>query len=107
MVSDAPKPPRPSTGSEVEGDRLAQPRGGGVFATSRANVAQARKDRRSGNPADVALWQALRMRPHGHKFRRQHALANRRLDFACLSARVPSSMAMLAKIVAIDMAVIE
>lgn len=82
-MSDAPKPPRFG-----EGDRLAQPRGGGVFATSRTNITQARKDRRSGNPAEVALWLALRTRPGGHKFRRQHPIANRRLDFACLAARV-------------------
>jgi hypothetical protein len=36
VVGDSPKPPRPSTRSGVVKDRLAQPSGGGVFATSRS-----------------------------------------------------------------------
>ena len=78
---DEQQPPR--TG---EGDRAK--RGGGVFDTSRAVIEAARKDRRSGNPAEVRLWQALKARPGGFKFRRQHPIGPYRLDFTCLSQRL-------------------
>jgi biotin synthase len=80
-VASAQKPPR-----NGEGDRAK--RGGGVFDTSREVIEAARKDRRSGNPAEVRLWQALRSRPGGFKFRRQHPIGPYRLDFACLSQRL-------------------
>ena len=37
---------------------------------------------------EVLLWQALRARPSGYKFRRQNPQHGYRLDFACLSARL-------------------
>ncbi|MCD2325425.1 endonuclease domain-containing protein [Sphingomonas sp. IC-56] len=37
---------------------------------------------------EVLLWQALRKRPGGFKFRRQHPQPPYRLDFACLEARL-------------------
>ena len=69
-----------------EGDRAK--RGGGVFDTTRGVIEAARRDRRSGNPAEVRLWQALKSRPGGFKFRRQHPIGPYRLDFACLSQRL-------------------
>lgn len=77
------EPPR-----DGEGDRAQ--RGGGVspFGAPRETVLRARRERRSGNPAEVRLWQALRRRPGGLKFRRQHPLGRYCLDFACLEARL-------------------
>ena len=80
---DAPIPPR-----DGEGDRPAQPGGGGVFDTSRRTIEKARKERRSGNLPEILLWRALRARPDGHKFRRQHPIGPYSLDFACLAARM-------------------
>lgn len=34
------------------------------------------------------LWQQLRQRPNGHKFRRQHAVGPYIVDFCCLQARL-------------------
>jgi very-short-patch-repair endonuclease len=48
----------------------------------------ARSQRRSGNLPEVMLWRALRTRPDGLKFRRQHPISDYSLDFACLSARL-------------------
>ncbi|MBV2150463.1 DUF559 domain-containing protein [Sphingobium sp. AS12] len=48
----------------------------------------ARRERRSGNLPEVILWHALRQRPGGFKFRRQHPIGPYSLDFACLSARL-------------------
>ncbi|WP_448657934.1 endonuclease domain-containing protein [Sphingomonas sp. CJ99] len=48
----------------------------------------ARRERRSGNPPEVLLWRALKLRPGGFKFRRQHPIGPYSLDFACLSARL-------------------
>jgi very-short-patch-repair endonuclease len=62
--------------------------GGGVFATSRRTIEHARRERRSGNLPEVLLWRALRTRPGGHKFRRQHPVGPYVIDFACLSARL-------------------
>ena len=81
MKGTEEKPPR-----DGEGDRAQ--RGGGVFDTSRKVIEAARKDRRSGNPAEVRLWQALKLRPGGFKFRRHHPLSKLTLDFACLERRL-------------------
>nr|WP_246152450.1 endonuclease domain-containing protein [Sphingomonas montanisoli] len=48
----------------------------------------ARRERRSGNLPEVVLWRALRTRPGGFKFRKQHPIGPYSLDFACLSARL-------------------
>jgi very-short-patch-repair endonuclease len=69
-----------------EGDRAK--RGGGVFATTRRTIDLARQQRRTGNLPEVILWRALRTRPAGFRFRRQHPIGPYCLDFACLSARL-------------------
>jgi very-short-patch-repair endonuclease len=80
-MGDANIPPR-----NGEGDRAK--RGGGVFATTRKTIELARRERRSGNLPEVILWRALRTRPSGFKFRKQHPIGPWSLDFACLSARL-------------------
>jgi very-short-patch-repair endonuclease len=37
---------------------------------------------------EVLLWQALRQRPHGYKFRRQFPIGPITTDFACLERRL-------------------
>lgn len=83
MRGEPPIPPR-----DGEGDRPAQPGGGGVFDTSRNTIDMARRERRSGNLPEVVLWRALRTCPGGFRFRRQHPIATYSLDFACLEARL-------------------
>lgn len=39
-------------------------------------------------PPEIALWQALRTRPGGHKFRRQHPAGIYVLDFFCTKGRL-------------------
>jgi very-short-patch-repair endonuclease len=39
-------------------------------------------------PPEIAIWQALRKRPGGHKFRRQHPAGIFVLDFFCTKARL-------------------
>ena len=39
-------------------------------------------------PPEVALWQSLRTRPGGYKFRRQHPAGIYVLDFFCTKARL-------------------
>jgi len=70
-----------------EGDRWPQAGGGGA-RPSRATIDRARKERRSGNLPEVILWRALRRRPGGFRFRRQHPVAVYNLDFACLAVRL-------------------
>ena len=69
-----------------EGDRAE--RGGGALAASRPNVDRARTLRRAMTLPEVLLWQALRARPDGFKFRRQHPIGGYVADFACLPARL-------------------
>jgi very-short-patch-repair endonuclease len=71
-----------------EGDHAK--RGGGVAALSatHANVKQARQLRREMSFPEVLLWQALRKRPGGFRFRRQHPQIGYVADFACLEARL-------------------
>mgnify|MGYP001609175100 FL=1 len=82
MGSDSKIPPR-----NGEGDRSAQPSGGGVLCARDAAFKLAKRERRSGNLPEVILWRELRKRPGGHKFRRQHPLSGVVLDFACLQRR--------------------
>ncbi len=49
-------------------------------------VARARKLRRSLSPPEAMLWTALRARPGGLKFRRQHPYGRYTLDFFCVAA---------------------
>jgi very-short-patch-repair endonuclease len=51
-------------------------------------VKLARKLRAEMTPPEIALWQALRKRPGGHKFRRQHPAGIYVLDFFCTKARL-------------------
>jgi very-short-patch-repair endonuclease len=71
-----------------EGDRSAQPNGGGVISASDAAYKRAKRERRSGNLPEVILWRELRKRPGGYKFRRQHPISDCVLDVACLERRL-------------------
>lgn len=51
-------------------------------------VKRARKLRKEMTLPEVLLWQELRKRPGGYKFRRQLPLHPYTIDFACLSARL-------------------
>jgi very-short-patch-repair endonuclease len=51
-------------------------------------VKLARQLRAEMTPPEVALWQALRQRPGGYKFRRQHPAGLYVLDFFCTKARL-------------------
>ena len=62
--------------------------GGGALAASRPNVDRARVLRKSMTLPEGVLWQALRTRPGGLRFRRQHPIGGYVVDFACLSARL-------------------
>jgi very-short-patch-repair endonuclease len=54
----------------------------------RSTVEKARKLRRNLSPPEVKLWNYLRTRPLGLKFRRQHPLGSYILDFYCAEARL-------------------
>ena len=51
-------------------------------------VQRARRLRRAMSPPEVSLWQRLRQRPGGFKFRRQHPAGDYILDFFCSDARL-------------------
>src|SRR4051812_16416418 len=57
-------------------------------STTKATVARARALRRKMSPPEAALWQVLRTRPNGIKFRRQHPLGPFAVDFYCPSAKL-------------------
>ena len=74
-----------------EGDRSAQLSGGGgprILQTPIKQVKRARELRRKMSLPEVLLWQALRRRPNGLKFRRQFPTDRITTDFACLSHRL-------------------
>ena len=54
--------------------------------STRKTVKRARSLRREMSLPEVLLWQALRSRPGGFKFRHQHAAGLYALDFYCASA---------------------
>jgi very-short-patch-repair endonuclease len=54
----------------------------------RKTVEKARRFRRALTPPEIALWQYLRARPAGLRFRRQHPVGPYILDFYCPSARL-------------------
>jgi very-short-patch-repair endonuclease len=54
----------------------------------RKTVEKARKLRRALSPPEIALWQWLRTKPQGLKFRRQHPAGPYVLDFYYASARL-------------------
>ena len=49
---------------------------------------RARALRRMATPPECRLWQALRLRPGGLKFRRQHPFDGCTVDFFCPAARL-------------------
>ena len=57
-------------------------------STSKATVAKARALRREMSPPEATLWQVLRTRPNGVKFRRQHPVGPFVADFYCPSAKL-------------------
>lgn len=61
-------------------DFAPKPRPGGIQ--------RARKLRKSMTLPEVMLWQLLRARPYGLKFRRQHQTGDYTLDFYCGDARL-------------------
>lgn len=58
------------------------------WSKAMSGIERARTLRRSMSPPEVALWQALRHRPGGLKFRRQHPIDRYTLDFYCREAGV-------------------
>ena len=56
--------------------------------TSNRTIVKARELRRSMTLPEGLLWQALRRRPGGFKFRRQHPLGPYVIDFYCASAKL-------------------
>jgi very-short-patch-repair endonuclease len=51
-------------------------------------VTRARELRKSMSLPEVRLWQQLRQRPGGMKFRRQHPIGPYVVDFCCLSPKL-------------------
>ena len=80
---ECPTPP-----PDGEGDRPAQPGGGGVLDAEDSAFKRAKRERRSYNLPEVLVWRELRKRPGGHKFRRHHPLSRLELDFVCLERRL-------------------
>jgi very-short-patch-repair endonuclease len=59
-----------------------------MLKSTRSNVKRARELRRKMSLPEVILWQQLRRRPGGFKFRRQHPAGPYALDFYCEEARL-------------------
>ena len=55
----------------------------GRWTDRNAAVLRARELRRTPTPPEYRLWQILRQRPDGLKFRRQHPLGPYTVDFYC------------------------
>src|SRR3954471_21978826 len=53
-----------------------------------STITRARKLRREMSPPERILWQVLRTRPGGFKFRRQHPVGPYALDFYCAETAV-------------------
>ena len=81
MSAVVDEPPR-----NGEGDR-AKRGGGDSRFIARPEVIRARKLRRDMTLPERMLWQQLRLRPGGFKFRRQHPIGPYVVDFCCLSER--------------------
>ena len=58
------------------------------FTRRNSAVNRARQLRREPTPPEYRLWQALRLRPAGLKFRRQHPFDRCTADFLCAGARL-------------------
>jgi very-short-patch-repair endonuclease len=59
-----------------------------VLDTPIKQVKRARQLRRQMSLPEVLLWQVLRLRPDGLKFRRQFPIGQITVDFACLERRL-------------------
>ena len=81
MKFELAQPPR-----NGEGDR-AQRGGGDSRFVARPVVELARALRKNMSLPERMLWQRLRSRPGGFKFRRQHPIGPYVVDFCCLSER--------------------
>jgi very-short-patch-repair endonuclease len=75
-------PPRNGEGDRRNGG------GGGRQQLQRPIVYTARKLRKEMTPPEAMLWQQLRQRPGGLKFRRQHPIDPYVVDFFCPVARL-------------------
>lgn len=84
-VSEAKNPPR-----DGEGDRSAQPSGGGGLGPSlrRPEVYTARRQRKAMSLPEVLLWRELRAQAGGLRFRKQHPIKPYYADFYCAAARL-------------------
>ena len=87
--------PPPRVGEDLiphsgESDRSEQSGGGAppVLQAPIKQVKRARKLRREMSLPEVLLWQELRKKPNGFKFRRQFPTGRITTDFACLSHRL-------------------
>lgn len=83
-------PPRNGEGNHAQhgggvGNRRIRHR---TVGASDDNVRIARQLRRSLSLPEVVLWQHLRKRPNGFKFRRQFPCRGYVVDFACLECRI-------------------
>ena len=56
--------------------------------TTRKTVLKARELRKTMSKPEIMLWQQLRKKPLGIKFRRQHPIGSYILDFYCPSAKL-------------------
>ena len=61
---------------------------GQLARTTRQTVLKARQLRKAMSKPEIMLWQQLRKRPLGIKFRRQHPIGSYILDFYCPSAKL-------------------
>jgi very-short-patch-repair endonuclease len=59
-----------------------------MVSAPKPTVKRARKLRADMSLTEVMLWNILRQRPNGLKFRRQHPVGPYALDFFCLESRV-------------------
>ena len=82
MNHRVPEPPRIGEGDRPKGG------GGGSPPAQRPVVYRARALRREMSLPERMLWQALRLRPNGLKFRRQHPIGPYVVDFFCSSQRL-------------------
>jgi very-short-patch-repair endonuclease len=61
---------------------------GQLAQTTRQTILKARELRKSMSKPEIMLWQQLRRKPLGIKFRRQHPFGPYILDFYCPSAKL-------------------
>ncbi len=74
--------PPPRSGEDRERSRHR------TVGAAEENIRFARQLRRKMSLPEVLLWQELRKRPHGFRFRRQFPIQGYVLDFACLERRL-------------------